>query len=44
MKIQFDLKQELNKALKLYKINNELKSLPEAAVKILTEKLMEDKK
>lgn len=43
MKIQVDLPNELNKELKRYKIDYDLKNLQEVVLKILSEKFFKTK-
>ncbi len=43
MKIQVDIPEELNKELKKYRIDYDLKNLQEAVVKILSEKFFKNK-
>lgn len=38
MKTQVDIPKEIHKKLKMYKVENELVTLPEAIIKILEEK------
>ena len=44
MKIQLDLGYELNKQLKLYKIQNDLKSLKEAIIEVLEQKFVKKRR
>ena len=43
MKIQVDIPKELNKKLKIYKIENELKDLQEAVINVLNKYFKEVK-
>jgi len=43
MKIQIEFPDEYNKILKLYQVNNELKTKAEAVVKLAIEKLEPEK-
>jgi len=43
MQIQIDIPKELNKKLKIYKIENELKDLKEVIIDILSKYFKEDK-
>jgi len=43
MKIQVDIPEELNKKLKIYRIENDLKNLQEAVVDVLKERFSKKK-
>ena len=43
MKIQIDIPEELNKQMKIYKVQNDLETLQEAAIELIKKGVQDDK-